>query len=120
MLLVMATYPRTHRTDSELIVRWIDAYGLSGCEPGDEVLKCLEAFALASQTRVYLSRVCFSVIHTHPRTAAALSDFLRSNRNRFWNRGPHAPGTVCGDVKKYYENQWSGRQELNLRFPRPE
>jgi hypothetical protein len=36
MLLVMATYPRTHRTGSELIVRWIDAYDLFGCELGDE------------------------------------------------------------------------------------
>jgi hypothetical protein len=66
MLLVMATYPRTHRTNSELIVRWIDAYDLSGCEPEDEVLKCLEAVrASESNARVSFARLLFG----HPQAS---------------------------------------------------
>ena len=81
MLLVMATYPPTHRADSELIVRWIDAYDLSGCEPGDEVLKCLEPVrASESNARASFARLLFG----------------------------HPQGTVCGGVKQYYRNQWLG------------
>ena len=56
MLLVMAMYPRTHRT--ELIVRWIDAYDLSGCGLGDEAPNFWGRFAPANEMRVHLSRVC--------------------------------------------------------------